>query len=323
MDIYRFINSLDIAAHLKSIGYQFTALESACLIWQSNTATMKERHEAWKELIDSYPDCTMEDALKRPGWGSLHQMLRDYMALEEKLCTILVETDADTAYIYDEYGPILNGEKKAWYGGCICKDIFGAQLYAMERQENLPYRICKKWFGEETSITGYYDKNQNLLRIEQDLDLRKLSDREQESWWNTFPEMYFDFPLPFEKGDLVQNAQTKEPFVLMDTSLWQRLRAADPDPSGKPKHPGRDMYAFGYSYDEQDQFLWDDYMTDYMDLEYCTEPLTGHRRILEAYSCFEKGEIDAWTLLKLFRMYECEEVAAKDYRQLKRFGAVK
>ena len=83
------------------------------------------------------------------------------------------------------------------------------------------------------------------------------------------------------------------------------------------------MYAFGYSYDEQDHFLWDDYMTACMDLEYCTEPLVGHSRILEAYSRFEKGAIDAWTLLKLFRMYECEAVADKNYRQLKGFGAVK
>ena len=323
MDIYRFINSADIAAHLKSIGYHFSALESAWLIWQSNTASMKERHEAWLALIDKFPDCSIEKSIRHPYWESLHQMLRDYMALEEKLRAILVEQDIGAAYIYDEYGPTLNGEKKEWYGGCICKDFWGAALYAIEREETLPYRIRKRWFGEETSITGYYDENQNLLRIEQNLDSRKLSDREQELWWGTFSEMYFDFPIPFKKGDLVQNTQTKEPFVLMDTSLWQRLQAADPNHCGKPRHPGRDMYAFGYSYDEKNRFLWDGYMTDCMDLEYCTEPLVGHSRILEAYSCFEKGWIDAWTLLKLFRMYECEAVADKNYRQLKGFGAVK
>ena len=322
MDIYRFINSADIAAHLKRIEYQFSALESAWLIWQSNTATMKERHNAWKKLIDESPDCSLEKTIRYPHWESLHRMLRDYMALEEKLCAILVETDTDTVYIYDEYGPILNGEKEDWYGGYLCKDFWNTAVYAIERGEDFPYRIRKRWFGDVKSITGYYDGKQNLLRIEQDLDSTKLSDWEQELWWRSFSEMCFDFPLPFKKGDLVQDAITGEPFVLMDTSLWQRLRAADPNHCGKPKHPGRDMYAFGYSYDERDRFLWDDYMTGCMDLEYCTEPLKGHKRILEAYSRFEKGEIDAWTLLKLFRMYECEAVAVKDHRQLKGFNAI-
>lgn len=107
MDIYRFINSTDIAAHLKSIEYQFSAMESAWLIWQSNTATIKERHEAWLALIEKFPDCSIEKSIRHPHWESLHQMLRDYMALEEKLRAILVEQDIGAAYIYDEYGPIL------------------------------------------------------------------------------------------------------------------------------------------------------------------------------------------------------------------------
>lgn len=82
------------------------------------------------------------------------------------------------------------------------------------------------------------------------------------------------------------------------------------------------MIATGYSFDYENRFLNDDYMTDYMNLEYCTAPLKGNKRILEAYSRFEKGNIDTWTLLKLFRMYMCEDIAASDYRQLKGFGAI-
>ncbi len=40
MDIYRFINSKDIRAHLENIGYQFNALEAAWLVYQCHTATM-------------------------------------------------------------------------------------------------------------------------------------------------------------------------------------------------------------------------------------------------------------------------------------------
>ena len=33
MDIYHFINSKDIEAHCRKIKYEFTPIESACLIW--------------------------------------------------------------------------------------------------------------------------------------------------------------------------------------------------------------------------------------------------------------------------------------------------
>lgn len=68
----------------------------------------------------------------------------------------------------------------------------------------------------------------------------------------------------------------------MDTTPWRVQRLLT---SGNNRKVVRlEMHAFGYSYSEQDRFLWDDYMTCYMDLEYCTEPLAGHEQILEAYS---------------------------------------
>ena len=44
MDITRFINSRDIREHLKKIGYQFTSLEAAWLIWQCKNITLAEKH---------------------------------------------------------------------------------------------------------------------------------------------------------------------------------------------------------------------------------------------------------------------------------------
>ena len=43
MDVFQFINSKDIAAHLKSIDYPFSALEIAFLISQSEHTTLKQR----------------------------------------------------------------------------------------------------------------------------------------------------------------------------------------------------------------------------------------------------------------------------------------
>ena len=59
MNIYRFINSKDIRAHLQSLRYDFTPPEAAFLVWQCATATLSEKHIAWRELIQTMPDCAI------------------------------------------------------------------------------------------------------------------------------------------------------------------------------------------------------------------------------------------------------------------------
>ena len=53
LNIYSFINSKDISAYLREIGYQFNSLEAAWLICQCKDMTQEERHAAWKELIET------------------------------------------------------------------------------------------------------------------------------------------------------------------------------------------------------------------------------------------------------------------------------
>lgn len=43
MNALRFINSKDIAKHLKEIGYQFNTLETSWLIYQCRTASLPEK----------------------------------------------------------------------------------------------------------------------------------------------------------------------------------------------------------------------------------------------------------------------------------------
>ena len=62
MDVYQYVNSKDIRAHLESIGYQFNALEAAWLVYQHRGITMDERHAAWREIIDTMPDMRVEYA---------------------------------------------------------------------------------------------------------------------------------------------------------------------------------------------------------------------------------------------------------------------
>lgn len=66
MDIYRFINSKDLAAYLKDSSYEFTATQVAYLVFHCDDAPLEERMAAWQEILNSTPDevCVHENACK-------------------------------------------------------------------------------------------------------------------------------------------------------------------------------------------------------------------------------------------------------------------
>ena len=58
-----FINSKDVRAHLKKIGYKPGLLEAAYFIYHSYIKTLAEKEAAWKELIASTDDMILSKEL--------------------------------------------------------------------------------------------------------------------------------------------------------------------------------------------------------------------------------------------------------------------
>ena len=58
LDVASFLNSKDIAAHWRKIGFcaQCTPLQAAYLVWQNDRMTLPQRHAAWEEIA-ALPDC--------------------------------------------------------------------------------------------------------------------------------------------------------------------------------------------------------------------------------------------------------------------------
>lgn len=57
MDICRFINSKDIAEHLRTVGYRFNAFVAAYFVEECANATLSEKLSVWKEIAETMPDC--------------------------------------------------------------------------------------------------------------------------------------------------------------------------------------------------------------------------------------------------------------------------
>ena len=101
MDIFSFINSRDIRDYLREQDYKFSSLECAWLVKQSKNTTIEERHRAWKEIIQTMPDCEVESVdPDEPPQKSLHAFLRKYMEIETSLLDRFYKDEQNAAYVY-------------------------------------------------------------------------------------------------------------------------------------------------------------------------------------------------------------------------------
>ena len=116
MNYDRFINSKDIRDYLRQIGYSFIAPEAAFLVWQCRSATLKEKITAWREIIETMPDCSLTRREKEP-IGNCHDFLRRHITSQE---TLLKEfpNGKNCVYRYETHEPRRNWpQDDGWRGG--------------------------------------------------------------------------------------------------------------------------------------------------------------------------------------------------------------
>ena len=85
LDIYRFMNSKDVAGYLQETGYEFNAMEAAYLVEICDNATLDEKVEAWRWIIATMPDCAMAHCHDIEKCDSIHAFLLDYIDLQWRM----------------------------------------------------------------------------------------------------------------------------------------------------------------------------------------------------------------------------------------------
>lgn len=78
------------------------------------------------------------------------------------------------------------------------------------------------------------------------------------------------------------------------------------------------MTAHGY-FQNEDGSVYYECMHHYLDLEYCREEPQGTRRVLTAFSSFERGEIDGELLSIAYHVLLGEERLRREREKLSRF----
>ena len=118
---------------------------------------------------------------------------------------------------------------------------------------------------------------------------------------NSFEGLWFDFPTPFRKGDIVWIPSNGNKindcdgaFVLRGLSTWE---SSD---SMKKSGDNSDMNGFGY-FVNPNGTVYHEVVFNYMDLEYYPGPYKTNEKVLLALSKFVKNEIDLDLLLYAYR----------------------
>ena len=334
MNIYRFINSKDIRFHLQSLRYDFTLPEAAFLVWQCATAPLSEKHNAWRELIQTMPDCRMERRRNMCEIQSMHGFLREYIELDEKLLRDF-HRESDAVYFYsvllkDEHFPDGFSESKKYERAF---PTFSHCLAAVKEEicdygaEDILHVCMKRQLLSEPNRFMTVCLNNRLEVMDIDAFRSPLTKREQELL-GAFEGMWFAFPTPFKRGDLVCQKHSLKAwrfpqnvcYVLDSITAWTNREMQESGFLGKRPDTQdmdrlhqillkdgdvTDMSFSAYSVEDR-QIIFDN-VGWYLSLERFDGTLTGEQRALYPLRDLLSGKIRPDMFLDALRVLRADE----------------
>lgn len=313
-----YVNSKDIREYLREIGYSFTVQEVAWLIWQCEHLTLKEKRDAWQNLMDrefldrETPLVLTICAEPQKLWDFLCRYMEIEMGWLERFMDpensvyhfsirFTHRDDAfeyvDDRYVFSNYEDCLEAAKKE------------VSDYDDQEKKNLKVRITRRRIdskdGPYHSMSVYLDPNYEILEVE------ASGTPEEESYTHiTFEEMWFDFPVPFKKGDIIYDTVIPEDWPYGGPMVLEECAPDHYAKKGRRGCDNTDMWVQGY-------FRWDggtiyqESSWNYMNYEYYpVEKLTGKKRVLPVVSRYLKGEIGLCCMLNFYHQVLTEETAA-------------
>ena len=340
-DITTFLNSKDIAEHWKKIGFTCTPVQAAYIIWQSHEKSLQEKHEAWKELMETMPDCPFAEGRRKERLkchipealtDSLHAFLKAYMALEDKTLERFCREEANTAYGYRSF-PESRYEAE-WHNDFwlyrTAQDCLDDVNGEAPGRELAVVEVKKYWIGEVDVIEAQMRADGTVMSLCDE----GWTEEEFDLMWG-FRALWFDFPTPFQYGDVLVRknspflgeVEQPQPFVLTFLRTWGRedaLRMGESEERAEGfemvlnrlREVG-DMYVRSASgFLLKGSSLQRDDIERYLDFEYCREELKGEERILKALSLHGKGEIATDLLLKTYHIVFLEAEMRSEKKSL-------
>lgn len=296
-DAFEFINSKDIREHLRKLGYRFNSMELAWLVWQSRTVSFGEKMNTWMEMLEM-PDYKIFNSRREIVWDSMHEMISLYYYTVIQIRREFFEQQGNYVYMYR----VLREGETDWKNDfCnIYKDPEQCKTAAEKEingKEDWKYQLRRQNLDnpEEYILLSYMEKD--ALEC---ADKYPLSEEEDRILNQGFQNMWFHFPTPFHKGDIVKingRGNGSKAFVL------DSLCTDDASDYLHERGTMQDMYARGYFVDE-DSGVQQKTVCCYMDLEYeeqvddIYEPEESIEKVISMYL---QGRVGLDFLLSIYR----------------------
>jgi len=302
MNIYELVNSRDIREHWKKISFVPNALETAWLIWQSRKLTVAQKHSAWEEIISNMPDCQIPPSSLYHGKPSLKSYLRELMDKENEARKDFFRA-SKTAY-YN--GTLYTTSSSCWdpaafttFEACIEHlDNYESDPKKIPRYEITKFKLVDQEYIEE--YTAVFDYNMNMRSIE------------SMYFDNIFSKLYFSFPHPFEKGDVLVRSQNKTTTIAVENPCWENvvvyLSCGCENDLSQATY--EDMKLRGYFGCFDGVRLESKH--SYLDFEFVKGKLEGTNRFLTITSEFLKGKLDISDYAEMYHLIKVDMV--HDYK---------
>ena len=326
MDFIKFLNSKDIAEHLRKINYEFSPEEAAYVVHEARNVPLSEKHEAYRELIARYPDHVLEKSNGDFETQPLSRFLQKLMRLETEYIEECKTPSPNAAYTFSVYTEDQNGRLSWFEDGArgILYPNYEACFRAASEEEAVKLRIIKRYFSGRESVELELLPDESVLFV-------TVSGKE-EGITTAFDWFWINLPTPFRRGDLLRRISEMPPredlFVVLETmSTWGGKELAENgfvDCGNKPNTERKrgeldfaawdrlieyhkrngdigDMNFEGYEVKPNGEVLWDTYAT-YLDFERC-RAVPENKKALVALSAYMKGEISEDLLLNAYRYH--------------------
>ena len=314
MDIYSFLNSADIAAHCREIDKVWTPYEMAIIIGRSHR-TLAERHTAWRELIENYPDMPTPKNMHYDSRPSLHDEIGKVLDYEECLIEFFKSArddvvytfkirrwDVGKGYYYEHDEDVFTNFESLWEA---MLEEWDGYIYDNE------ITVSKVMTNKQGSVTAYMSIDGTIYHIdgsdcEPDGEIPCLMPFEIIDFQNM---RYIDIPVPFKRGDILvskwshmRGQSPEEPFVLdrlhRDNEKW--FAGAMEGKNGD----GSDLTGWGFCVNENG-LLCSYEIGNHDTLEHFKDKLSGKERLLQYVSWQMRDEIDFAQLMHM----QCRIVA--------------
>lgn len=304
--ILSYINSKDIRQHLKNIQYSFNSVETAWLIYQCQHLTIEEKHQEWRELISAMPDMSLESR----AWGepikSLHKFLCQYMSVEKQWIKNFLKSD-NMIYSFDIcYENHIGSETDcvfSTYEACL-----SAIATVKKIQDNYTIEVTRKEINPNDRTEDMVIELTSDLKI---LSVNYLYPHRKHHFCMAFKEMWFSFPTPFVKGDIIHDITRNSVEDYCYGPVVMDMIAPDYfSENGRKGFDISDMCVWGYFQNTNNGSIYKETAYNYMNFEYYPkEQLTGKRRVLLTLSNYLKGKIDISLFAKAYHQILTEEYA--------------